>query len=74
MEGLQRLYGISDARALSFFSAHLTYDVEHARAVAALLDAHAEPVRAERATRAAAVALLGFLDGVSRQAGIPLAA
>jgi pyrroloquinoline-quinone synthase len=74
MDGLRRLYGITDERALSFFSAHLTYDVEHARAVGALLDAHAEPVRAERATRAAAVALWGFLDGVSRQAGIPLAA
>jgi pyrroloquinoline-quinone synthase len=74
MDGLRRFYGITDERALSFFQAHLTYDVEHARSVAALIDAHVEPVRAERATRAAAVALWGFLDGVSRQAGIPLSA
>jgi pyrroloquinoline-quinone synthase len=74
MDGLRRFYGIADERALSFFQAHLTYDVEHSRAVAALVDAHAEPARAERATRAAAVALWGFLDGVSRQAGIPLSA
>jgi pyrroloquinoline-quinone synthase len=74
MDGLRRFYGMEDVRALSFFQAHLTYDVEHSRAVAALVDAHAEPARAERATRAAAVALWGFLDGVSRQAGIPLSA
>jgi pyrroloquinoline-quinone synthase len=74
MDGLRRFYGMTDARALSFFEAHLTYDVEHSAAVAALVDAHAEPGRAERATRAAAVALWGFLDGVSRQAGIPLSA
>lgn len=74
MDGLRRLYGVTDERALSFFQAHLTYDVEHSRAVAALLDAHAEPERAERATDVAARALWGFLDGVSRQAGIPLSA
>jgi pyrroloquinoline-quinone synthase len=74
IEGLRRFYGITDERALSFFQAHLTYDVAHSRAVAALVDAHAEPARAERATRAAAEALWGFLDGVSRQAGIPLTA
>ena len=74
MEGLRRFYGMTEERALSFFQAHLTYDVEHARAVAALLDAHAEPAKAEAATGAAARALWGFLDGVSRQAGIPLPA
>jgi pyrroloquinoline-quinone synthase len=74
MDGLRRFYGLVDEKALSFFQAHLTYDVEHSRAVAALVDAHAEPARAERATRAAALALWGFLDGVSRQAGIPLSA
>ena len=74
MDGLRRFYGLTDARALSFFQAHLTYDVEHARAVAALVDAHADAGRAERATRAAAQALWGFLDGVSRQAAIPVVA
>jgi len=74
MDGLRRFYGLTDERALSFFQAHLAYDVEHARAVASLVDAHAEPGRAERATRAAAQALWGFLDGVSRQAAIPLVA
>lgn len=72
MDGLKRFYGLTDERAVSFFQAHLTYDVEHSRAVAKLVDAHAEPEQAERATRTAAVALWGFLDGVSRQAGIPL--
>jgi pyrroloquinoline-quinone synthase len=74
LEGLKRFYGMTDERALSFFQAHLTYDVEHSRAVAELVDAHAQPEQAERATRRAAVALWGFLDGVSRQAGIPLSA
>jgi pyrroloquinoline-quinone synthase len=74
LDGLRRFYGMTDERALSFFTAHLTYDVEHSAAVAALVDAHAEPAQAERATRTAALALWGFLDGVSRQAGIPLAA
>jgi pyrroloquinoline-quinone synthase len=72
LQGLKRFYGMTDERALSFFQAHLTYDVEHSRAVAELVEAHAEPEQAERATRAAAVALWGFLDGVSQQAGIPL--
>ena len=72
MEGLRRFYGMTDERALSFFQTHLHYDVEHARKVGALVEAHAEPERAERATRAAAVAQWGFLDGVSRQAGIPV--
>jgi pyrroloquinoline-quinone synthase len=74
MDGLRRFYGLTDERALSFFQAHLTYDVEHSRAVAALVDEYAEPDRAERATRRAAQALWGFLDGVSRQAAIPLVA
>jgi len=74
IEGLRRFYGIGDERTLSFFQAHLTYDVAHSRAVAALVDAHAEPGRAEAATREAADALWGFLDGVSRRAGIPLEA
>jgi pyrroloquinoline-quinone synthase len=74
MEGLRRFYAMTDERALSFFEAHLKYDVEHSQAVAQLLEAHAEPEAAERATRVAAQALWGFLDGVSRQAGIPLSA
>ena len=72
LEGLKRFYGMTDERATSFFQAHLTYDVEHSRAVAKLVDEHGEPEQAERATRTAALALWGFLDGVSRQAGIPL--
>ncbi len=74
MDGLRRFYGLTDEQALSFFQAHLTYDVEHSRAVAALVDAHVEPERAERATRLAAQALWGFLDGVSRQAALHLVA
>ncbi|MGQ0507929.1 MAG: CADD family putative folate metabolism protein [Myxococcaceae bacterium] len=70
IEGLQKFYGISDDRTLAFFKAHMKYDVLHSAQVAALIDEHANPETAEQATREAADALWGFLDGVSREAGI----
>ena len=48
----------------------MKYDVEHSKAVATLIDLHAEPAAAEQATREAADALWGFLDGMARKAGI----
>lgn len=70
IEGLKAHYGVDDARTLGFFNVHLAYDVEHSRKLAGLIDQHADWPRAEGATREAAAALWGFLDGVSRDAGI----
>ncbi|MFZ5470340.1 MAG: CADD family putative folate metabolism protein [Myxococcota bacterium] len=70
IEGLQRFYGITDERSLAFFKVHQRYDVEHARKVGELIDRHAHAPAAERATRQATDALWGFLDGISREAGI----
>jgi pyrroloquinoline-quinone synthase len=70
IEGLKKFYGVEDARTLSFFKAHQTYDVEHSKKVAELIDLHADPEKAVAATREAAEALWGFLDGISREAGI----
>lgn len=64
--GLKQFYGIDDARTLEFFTAHQAYDVEHANDVAELIEHHADPVLAERATRDAAEALWRFLDGLCR--------
>jgi pyrroloquinoline-quinone synthase len=70
IEGLKKFYGIQDARSLAFFQVHQQYDVDHAAKVGALIDLHADPVRAEAATQKAADALWGFLDGIAREAGI----
>ncbi|MFN0063006.1 MAG: hypothetical protein ACKVPX_10895, partial [Myxococcaceae bacterium] len=73
IDGLVKFYGVSDPRTLQFFKAHITYDVEHSRAIAALIDQHAEPAAAEAATAEAADALWRFLDGMSRKANIAMA-
>jgi pyrroloquinoline-quinone synthase len=70
IEGLKAHYGVDEPRALSFFTTHQQYDVQHSRAVAALIDQHADPEASEVATRQAAGALWTFLDGVAREAGI----
>ena len=70
IDGLKAHYQVEDRRTLEFFTAHIHYDVEHSRAVAALVDRHAEPAPAEAATRQAAKALWGFLDGVAREVGV----
>ena len=74
IDGLKKFYGVQDARTLGFFHAHLKYDVEHSRKVAELIDAHANPETAEAATRRAAKALWGFLDGMCEKAGISCSA
>ena len=66
----QQFYGVTDDRTLAFFNVHQHYDVEHARKVSELIDRHADPVTAEAATKKAADALWGFLDGMAREAGI----
>jgi len=66
VEGLKKFYGISDEYILEFFTAHQAYDVEHSNQVAKLIEQYVEPEQAERATREAALALWGFLDGICR--------
>lgn len=70
IEGLKKFYGISDEATLEFFKAHQAYDVEHSNQVASLIEKYVDPERAEIATRQAAKALWGFLDGMCREAGI----
>jgi pyrroloquinoline-quinone synthase len=70
IDGLEKYYGVNDARTTAFFSAHQIYDVEHSRNVATLIDRHAEPEAAVAATEKAAKALWTFLDGIAREAGI----
>jgi len=65
--GLQKFYGITDERSLAFFTAHQMYDVEHTKQVAMLVDNYASLEQAEQATREAADALWGFLDGFCQQ-------
>lgn len=70
IDGLKKFYGITDERTLEFFTAHQAYDVGHANQVAALIEQYVEPEQAERATREAAIALWGFLDGMCRVSNI----
>jgi pyrroloquinoline-quinone synthase len=70
IEGLVKFYGINDARTLEFFTAHQAYDVGHAEQVAKLIEQYVEPEYAARATKEAADALWGFLDGMCRVSGI----
>jgi pyrroloquinoline-quinone synthase len=70
VEGLEKFYGVSDAKTLAFFNVHQHYDVEHSKKVRELIDRHADPATAEAATRKAAQALWSFLDGMAREAGI----
>lgn len=70
IEGLKKFYGISDEKTLEFFTAHQVYDVGHSQQVASLIEQYVEPERAEKATREAAQALWGFLDGMCKVSGI----
>lgn len=70
IDGLKKFYDISDEKTLEFFNAHQIYDVQHAQQVASLIERYVEPERAEQATREAADALWGFLDGMCRVGGI----
>ncbi len=64
--GLKKYYGIDDERTLEFFTAHQVYDVGHSKQVAGLIEKYVEPERAVQATREAAKALWGFLDGMCK--------
>ena len=68
--GLKKFYGIDDDRTLEFFTAHQMYDVGHSNQVAKLIEKYVDPARAEIATREAAKALWGFLDGMCHECEI----
>jgi len=70
IDGLKKFYGITDEKTLEFFKAHQVYDVGHSQQVANLIERYVEPEQAEKATREAALALWGFLDGMCRVSGI----
>ncbi len=70
IEGLKKFYGISDEATLAFFTAHQTYDVEHSRKVAELIEKYVEPEAAAKATERAAAAQWKFLDGMCHLGGI----
>lgn len=70
IDGLEKFYGVKDDRTLEFFRAHQQYDVDHSAAVATLIDAHCEPEAAKAATRKAADALWGFLDGMMKAGNV----
>lgn len=58
LDGLERFYGIDEPRAQAFFRVHLQADVDHAAAVARLIERHgATPAAAEDALGAADAAL-----------------
>ncbi len=68
--GLKRYYGITEERALDFFTTHLTADIAHSGAERQVMDDHAQtPERQQalaQAVREARDALWLFLDGVYR--------
>lgn len=68
--GLKAFYNIDDQSTLEFFTAHQVYDVEHSQEVAGLIERYCEVEQAQKATREAAIALWGFLDGMCRETGI----
>lgn len=70
IDGLKQFYGISDEKTLEFFTAHQAYDVGHSQKVAELIEQYVDPEQAKIATREAAKALYGFLDGMCRVGGI----
>ena len=71
--GLDRFYGVTDENVIRFFTVHETADVEHAAVCRGLIDALPDATRAEAMDGAVrlADALLGFLSGVEREAGLP---
>lgn len=72
IDGLKAFYGMTDEDALRFFTVHEIADVEHAEVCRTLLDrlSPEEALEAEAGAAALSEALLGFLDGVQREAGI----
>jgi pyrroloquinoline-quinone synthase len=78
IQGLRLFYGVSEARALSYFSVHATADVEHGRAErASLARCLHNGESAEKilfATAESLDAYWGLLDGVCDEAGVEISA
>jgi pyrroloquinoline-quinone synthase len=73
IDGLAKFYGITSPEAVRFFQVHLEADVAHAASEGELLDSRTDEADAPRLVAAATRArdaLLGFLDGAARAAGI----
>ncbi|MDX1582511.1 MAG: CADD family putative folate metabolism protein [Thermoanaerobaculia bacterium] len=72
IEGLAEFYEIDDPRAISFFTVHMTADVEHAdtarRMLTQICDDDTKVGEAENAATKTLDALYGFLSGVEEQA------
>ena len=70
--GLDRFYGVNDENVIRFFTVHEAADVEHAQVCRDLIDALPADQRAQAQEGAEklAEALLGFLSGVEREAGM----
>jgi pyrroloquinoline-quinone synthase len=71
IEGLQKFYGVTSARGLSFFKVHLEADVMHRGVAEAIFRDHVADAREEAVVQAAttaAKALWGFLDGMEAAA------
>jgi len=75
--GLRERYGVSDARALSFFDLHATLDVEHSAAERGMIRALSETPADEDAAVAATDRILdawwAFLDDVRAHCPTPVA-
>ena len=70
--GLDKFYGVTDENVIRFFTVHEAADVEHAQVCRELIDALPADQRAEAMEGATKLseALLGFLTGVEREAGM----
>lgn len=72
IEGLKEFYGISAPRDISFFTVHLTADVEHAETARTLLESMCTDEKSASAltnvVEKTTTALYGFLSGVEEQA------
>lgn len=70
IDGLRKFYGITDERALSFFTVHEKADVYHSRSERSILAEHAVSTNEQRvcldSARDASRAMLRLLDGVYR--------
>lgn len=69
IEGLQRHYGVTDERSLSFFEVHKSADVEHRERLLALIEALPadQKEKAKQAADQACKALWGFLSDVYKE-------
>ena len=70
IEGLERHYGIADARTLEFFNVHAAVDVRHAAAERRVIERHgaSDPETVEGCAQAALDGWWGFLDAVDPRA------